>query len=281
MDKIIESILLGVVQGVTEFLPISSSAHLKIFPWLFNFSEISKSFDVALHIGTLLALIIFFFKDGIKLVKDGFVRLSVFFSKKDIDEEQKHNGNLFWYFIISTIPAGILSLLLDKISDYIAGLDYNAEAISIAIASIVMGSVMYIADRVCSNKKDYKDLNFLDTFLIAISQAFAAAFPGVSRSGITISTSRFLGYNAESSAKVSFLLSIPLVAAAALVSLKDFDLTYPLPFFLGIFVSFIVGLFVINKLMKYLKNGDYKVFALYRIVFGVLICFAILIKIFG
>ncbi len=281
MDKIIESVLLGTIQGVTEFLPISSSAHLKIFPWLFNFTEISESFEIALHIGTLLALVIFFFKDGIKLIKDGFIRLSLFFSKKDIGDEQKQNGNLFWFIVISTIPAGLLSLLLDKISDYISGLDYNAEAISIAIASIVMGSLMYIADKISSNKKEYKNLNFLDVFLIAVSQGFAAAFPGVSRSGITITTARFRGYNAESSARTSFLLSIPIVAAAALVKFKDFDLTYPIPFFLGIFVSFIVGLVVINKLMNYLKNGNYKVFAIYRIVFGILICFAILIKIFS
>ena len=281
MDKIIESVLLGTIQGVTEFLPISSSAHLKIFPWLFNFTEISESFEIALHIGTLLALVIFFFKDGIKLIKDGFIRLSVLFSKKDIGDEQKQNGNLFWFIVISTIPAGLLSLLLDKISDYISGLDYNAEAISIAIASIVMGSLMYIADKISSNKKEYKNLNFLDVFLIAVSQGFAAAFPGVSRSGITITTARFRGYNAESSARISFLLSIPIVAAAALVKFKDFDLTYPIPFFLGIFVSFIVGLVVINKLMNYLKNGNYKVFAIYRIGFGILICFAILIKIFS
>ena len=243
--------------------------------------SISESFEIALHIGTLLALVLFFFKDGIKLIKDGFIRLSVLFSKKDIGDEQKQNGNLFWFIVISTIPAGLLSLLLDKISDYISGLDYNAEAISIAIASIVMGSLMYIADKISSNKKEYKNLNFLDVFLIAVSQGFAAAFPGVSRSGITITTARFRGYNAESSARISFLLSIPIVAAAALVKFKDFDLTYPIPFFLGIFVSFIVGLVVINKLMNYLKNGNYKVFAIYRIVFGILICFAILIKIFS
>jgi len=281
MDKIIEAVLLGGIQGVTEFLPISSSAHLKVFPWLFNWSDISASFDVALHIGTLMALIIFFFKDGISLIKNGIARMVLFFSKNSklkMDEDAKINGNLFWYIIAVTIPAGILSIVLDKVSDLIGGISEHAEIICIAIVSIIMGVILYFADKKSKTEKDYDKLSFKDTFLIGISQALAAAFPGVSRSGITISTSRLLGYNRESSAKISFLLSIPMVAAAALVKFKDFDLTYPIPFFLGIFVSFIVGLIVVNQLMKYLKNGNYKVFAIYRVIFGILIIAALIIK---
>ena len=281
MDKIIEAVLLGGIQGITEFLPISSSAHLKVFPWLFNWSDISASFDIALHLGTLLALIIFFFKDGISLIKNGIARAVLFVSKNSnlkMDEDAKKNGNLFWFIIAVTIPAGILSLVLDKVSDLISGINEHAEIICIAIASIIMGIILFIADKKCKADKKYDNLTFKDTFLIGISQALAAAFPGVSRSGVTISTSRCLGYDRESSAKISFLLSIPIVAAAALVKFKDFDLTNPLPFFLGIFVSFVVGLIVIRQLMKYLKNGNYKVFAIYRVVFGIMIIAALIIK---
>jgi len=281
MNKIIEAILLGIIQGITEFLPISSSAHLKVFPWLFNWTEISPSFDVALHIGTLIALCIFFFKDGLKLVKSGLglLFISVFKNPKyKMEEDKKREGKIFWDVVFVTLIAGILSLLLDKVSEYLAGLSNSAELICISISSIVMGTLLYIVDKKCSVKKDYDTLSLKDTFIVGLSQAFAAAFPGVSRSGITITTSRILGYDRKSSAKLSFILSIPIIAAAALVKVKDFDLTYPAPFFVGIFVSFIVGLFVISKLMKYMEKGNYKIFAIYRIVFGILLIISIIIK---
>ena len=138
--------------------------------------------------------------------------------------------------------------------------------------------VLYFTDKKCKENKSFENLTFKDTLLIGISQAFAAAFPGVSRSGVTISTSRALKYNRESSAKLSFLLSVPIILAAALVKLKDFDLSYPVAFFSGIIVSCIVGLIVIKKLMKYLKEGNYKVFAIYRVCFGILLIIALLIK---
>ena len=281
MDKIIEAILLGAIQGITEFLPISSSAHLTVFPWIFNWTSISPSFDVALHIGTLVALCVYFFKDGIELIKSGLAFFIVSVARKSklsIDDEKKKKGKVFWYIVLATIPAGILSLILDKVSNHIAGISPNAEIICIAIASVVMGLILYFTDRKCSIKKDYDSLSLKDTLIIGISQAFAAAFPGVSRSGITISTARISGYDRESSSKISFLLSIPIILAAVLVKVKDFDLSNPISFFVGIFVSFIIGLFVIKKLMNYLKNGSYKVFAIYRVCFGALIIIALLIK---
>ncbi len=281
MSKIIEAVLLGIIQGVTEFLPISSSAHLAVFPWLFNWTEVSPSFDIALHIGTLIALCIYFFKDGLELVLKGLRLLfvSIFKNPKyKMDDGDKREGKIFWDIVFVTLIAGILSLVLDELSEYLAGLSNFAEFICIAIASIVMGVLLYIVDKKCSIKKDYDTLTLKDTFIVGISQALAAAFPGVSRSGVTITTSRILGYDRKSSAKLSFLLSIPIIAAAALVKVKDFDLTYPLPFFLGIFVSFIVGLFIIKKLMKYIENGNFKVFAIYRVVFGIMLIIAIIIK---
>lgn len=265
---IIQAIILGVVQGLTEFLPISSSAHLNVFPWIFGWNEISESFDVALHLGTLFAILIFFFKDWVKLIKGGFNH--VFKKEKTID------GKIFWYLVIATIPAGILSLVLDKLSDLIINGNLNIEMGLIAVALIVMGIILYIVDKKAPSETDYENISLKQSVFVGISQALAAAFPGVSRSGITMTVSRLLKIDRESAAKFSFLLATPIVAAAVLVDITKF--TISLPFLIGILSSFIVGLLVIKFLMDYLKKGSFKVFAIYRIIFGIIILGIIFIR---
>ena len=137
--SIMQSIILGVVQGLTEFLPISSSAHLNLFPWVFGWEQMPDSFDVALHIGTLLAIVIFFFKDWVNLIKGGY--------KQVVKKEKSTEGRIFWYLVIATIPAGILSLVLDKISSKIFEGNLNMEMLIIAITLIIMGIVLYIVDK--------------------------------------------------------------------------------------------------------------------------------------
>lgn len=256
----IQALILGVIQGLTEFLPVSSSGHLKIFPWIFNWN-VPESFDVALHVGTLLAICIFFFKDWIKLITSGF--------KKVFKKEDSVEGKMFWYLVIATIPAGILSLVLDEISDRIIGDNINLEMGLIAVALIVMGIILYIVDKKSESKVKYEEMNLFQSILIGISQAFAAAFPGVSRSGITMTVARGLKIDRESAAKFSFLLATPITFAAALVDIKNF--VFNIPFFMGVFASFIVGLLIIKFLLDYLRKGSFKVFAIYRIIFGVII----------
>ena len=265
---IIQAIILGVVQGLTEFLPISSSAHLNVFPWIFGWSEISESFDVALHLGTLLAILIFFFKDWLNLIKGGFNQV--------FKKENTTDGKIFWYLVIATIPAGILSLVLDKISDFIVNGNLNLEMALIAVALIVMGVILYIVDKKSSSKIDYEDINLKQSIFVGISQALAAAFPGVSRSGITMTVARGLKIDRESAAKFSFLLATPIVAAAVLVDITKFTIT--IPFIIGILSSFLIGLIVIKFLMDYLKKGSFKVFAIYRIIFGLIILGIIFIR---
>ncbi len=265
---IIQAIILGVVQGLTEFLPISSSAHLNVFPWIFGWSEISESFDVALHLGTLLAILIFFFKDWLNLIKGGFNQV--------FKKENTTDGKIFWYLVIATIPAGILSLVLDKISDFIVNGNLNLEMALIAVALIVMGVILYIVDKKSSSKIDYEDINLKQSIFVGISQALAAAFPGVSRSGITMTVARALKIDRESAAKFSFLLATPIVAAAVLVDITKFTIT--IPFIIGILSSFLIGLIVIKFLMDYLKKGSFKVFAIYRIIFGLIILGIIFIR---
>lgn len=258
---IIHAIILGVVQGLTEFLPISSSGHLNVFPWIFKWEMLSEGMDVALHIGTLLALVIFFFKDWIKLLKAGY--------KKAVKKEESNDGKIFWYLVAATIPAGILSLILDKISDAIIGDDLNFQMAIIALALIVMGILLYIADKKSKSTTNYENISLKQSILIGASQAIAAAFPGVSRSGITMTTARFLKVDRESAAKFSFMLAMPITLAAVVFDLTSF--TFDVALILGILASFITGIIVIKFLMDYLKKGSFKIFAIYRIIFGVII----------
>ena len=209
----LQALILGIIQALTEFLPVSSSAHLNVFPWIFGWN-MPESFDVALHLGTLLAICVFFFKDWILLIKGGV--------RKVTKKEDSFEGKMFWYLFIVTIPAGILSLVLDKIADKIIGDNINLEMGLIAVALIIMGLILYIVDKRAKSKTKYEDITLKQSLLIGISQALAAAFPGVSRSGITMTTARALKVDRESAAKFSFLLATPITAAAVLVDLKDF-----------------------------------------------------------
>lgn len=267
--EILHSLILGVVQGLTELLPVSSSAHLNLFPWVFGWSDISESFDVALHIGTLLAIIIFFYKDWVQLIKGGYNQV--------VKKKKSTEGKIFWYIVIATIPTGIACLVLDKLSgkliEILAGVfktsQINTQMFIIAIALIVMGIILYVVDKNSKSKTKYKDITFKQSLLISLSQAIAAAFPGVSRSGITMTVGRKMGLERESVAKFSFLLSTPIVAAAALYELKHF--VFDLPFVIGVLASFIVGMFVIKFLLNYLKKGSFKVFAIYRVALGIIV----------
>lgn len=269
MNEILQALVLGIVQGLTELLPVSSSAHLNLFPWIFGWSEISPSFDVALHIGTLFAILIFFYKDWVNLIKGGYNQV--------IKKEKSTDGKIFWYIIISTIPTGVLCLILDKLSSKMIekiAINLNiqektVEMLFIAVALIVMGIILYVVDKKAKSKIKYEDITFKQALWIAMSQAIAAAFPGVSRSGITMTVGRGMGIERESAAKYSFLLSAPVVAAAAIFDLKDF--VFSPAFIVGVLSSFVVGMLVIKFLLNYLKKGSFKIFAIYRIILGIIV----------
>lgn len=269
MIEMLKSVFLGIVQGLTEFLPVSSSGHLNIMPWLFKWDNISDSFDLALHAGTLLAILIYFYKDWLGLISGG--------AKMVFKKEKTTEGKIFWYIVAATIPAGVLGLLLEKGIELIVGENLNLEMLIIAGALIVMGIILYLVDKNCKHRVAYEEINFKSAMLIGASQALAAAIPGVSRSGITMTVSRSLGLDRESAAKFSFLLSAPIVAAAVLLSIGDF--TFSPEFFAGVAASFISGILVIKFLMGYLKKGSYKIFAIYRVIFGLFIIITAILRI--
>lgn len=259
---IFQSVFLGVVQGFTELLPISSSAHLKILPWIFSWNNIPDSFDVALHTGTLFAIALFFFKDWINLLIGAF--------KLTFKKEKNNEGKMFWYIVLATIPGGVIGFILDKFYGEVL-----MSPIIIAIALIIMGILLYIVDRISPNKITYENMGLKETFIIGISQALAF-IPGVSRSGVTMTIARTMGIERESAAKYSFMLSAPIVLAATLYKLKYFE--FNLVFMLGVIASFLVGIFVIRFLLSYLKKASFKPFAIYRVVLGILVIIMIITK---
>ena len=263
-----QSFILVFIQALTEFLPVSSSAHLKIFPWIFGWNT-PDSFEVALHFGTLLAISVYFAKDWIKLIVSGF---KVAFNRKENgkhSEDVSKNGKLFWYLVAATIPAAILSLILDWVSDKIINGNVLIEMGLIAGALVVLGIVLYIVDKKTDSSVNYENISLKQSLLIGISQAIAAAFPGTSRSGITMTVARSLKIDRESSAKFSFLLATPITLAAVIVDLKYF--VFNTQFIVGVLTSFIFGLIIIKFFLDYLRKGSFKGFAIYRVILGIVI----------
>ena len=253
----IEAIILGIVQGITEFLPVSSSAHLIIFREVFNIgASISKyglAFDLALHVGTLLAVIIFFFNDLWKIFINGVTK----------PKENK----LFFYLIVATIPAALAGILLE-------------DVIIIGFGLIIMGVVLFIADTYSKENKSLEKITLKDAILIGVMQTFAL-IPGFSRSGTTISTARILKINREDATKFSFFLSIPVIAGGALLKLLKHSkevINHLSIFSIGTITSFIVGILTIKFLLKYLKKNDFSLFMIWRILLGLFIIFFVIFK---
>jgi undecaprenyl-diphosphatase len=282
---IIKAILLGLVQGITEFFPISSSAHLIIIPWLFNWTDpalTSLSFDVALHLGTLFAILAYFAGDWVRLFKAGIASLV----------ERKIEGypdrKLAWFIIIGTIPGGIAGVLAEsKINELF---HQNGTSIStgpmIAMAVILalMGSLLFFAEKYARHLRKMDNLHLKDSILIGLAQALAI-FPGVSRSGSTITAGLGLGLEREAAARFSFLLSAPIIAGAGLKNLYDFLQTIGsvgnqdlILFPIGIVVAAITGFFCIRTLLRYLQRNSTLIFVYYRWGLALLVILFVILK---
>lgn len=258
--SIFRAIILGIIQGIAEFLPISSSAHLILFPYLLGWEESGLAFDVALHFGTMLAVLVVFFKDWWTLFIGAI---------KDIKTKKKStNGKMFWYLVIATIPAALAGLLLD---DVIENVIRNKIWI-IALALAVMGVLIYAGDKWANKhyKKEtkFEDMNLKQVLTVGISQAFAVV-PGFSRSGTTILAGRLMGISKEAITKFTFLLSVPVISGAAILKLGD--LSFNKEVIIGIISSFAAGLLTIKFLLNYIKKHDFSVFAFYRVLLAAII----------
>ncbi len=268
--RMLQVLILGIIQGIAEFLPISSSAHLIIFREIFGIGsfitgEFEMSFDIALHFGTLLAILVYFFKDFLKMIKDGFT--------KGIKTK---DGKLLWYIVIATIPAAIFGVLFEEKIDELVRSNY----VLILVCLAIMGIIIYLCDKLNKQDKSFKDMKLKDAFIIGCSQV-CALIPGFSRSGTTIAAARTLKLNREDAAKFSFYLSAPVVAGAVFIKVLKGEMlsliTYnPTMFTIGVVVSFLSGLLCIKFLLKYLKSHDYNIFMWYRLGIA-LVCLIILL----
>ena len=259
--SIFQAIVYGVVQGIGEFLPISSTAHLILVPWFFGWGDPGVAFDVALHLGTALAVILFFWKDWISLISSGFTK------------PKSENGKLFWLIIAATIPGGIFGVLLDNYMQ-----NFRNPAL-IGIMLIIMGIVLYYADKIGSKEIEMEKIGLKRSLVVGFSQILAVV-PGVSRSGITMSAGRFMGIERESIAKFTFLLSSPIILGDALYHLKKMG-NIPIDkgsFIVAVLTSAIVGALAIKFLLDYLKNKGFAIFSIYRFILGAIVIAVYFIK---
>lgn len=251
-----QALVLGIVQGVGEFLPISSTAHLALTPWLLGWPDPGLAFDVALHLGTLIAVVAFFWRDWVELLAEGLLR------------GRSAERRLFWSLVVATVPGAIAGLLLeDK-----AATTFRSPVL-IALALMVMGWVLYWADRRRGRGGlDISSVTGTDALLIGLSQA-VAIIPGVSRSGATMTAGLLRGLSREAAARFSFLMSTPIIFGAGLVSVRKLgagDLA-ALPFWVGVATAAVAGAASIGFLLRYLRRGSFRAFAFYRLALGLFV----------
>jgi len=260
MPTTFQALVLGLLQGLGEFLPISSSAHLALAPWLLHWPDPGLAFDVALHFGTLVAVLWYFRREWVSLARAAW---QIVTTRKIVTIEQRRA----LYVIIATIPGGIFGLLLEKKAETTL-----RNPALIATALIIMGVILWVVDRVRPEARDMNQLRASDAIWIGLAQAFAL-IPGVSRSGATITAGRGLGLDRNGAAAFSFLLSMPIIAAAAILKvphvLRESGLSTPL--LVGVLASAVSGWIAISALLKYVSRHSYGAFALYRVVVGAIV----------
>jgi undecaprenyl-diphosphatase len=257
---VFQAVVLGVLQGLAEFLPISSSAHLTLAPWLFGWPDPGLAFDVALHVGTLAAVLWFFRAEWVRLVAAG-LRVIVHRGARTAEEKRAV------FLVIATIPGGIGGLLLGDLAES----TFRSPSL-IAVALIVMGVLLWVVDRMVPATRELDSMRWTDALLVGLAQV-CALVPGVSRSGSTITGGRLLRFDRQSAAVFSFLMSMPITAAAALHEVPKAIAAggFGAPLVAGVLASAVSGWLAIAVLLRYLGRHDFAVFAIYRFVLGAIV----------
>lgn len=284
---IIEAIVLGIVQGIAEFAPISSSAHLIIVPWLLQWDApalSSLAFDVALHLGTLAAVLIYFWGDLWAILKAGFASLFQFRIGNDL------NRRLAWMIVLATIPAVIVGFFLEDIVDatfHASGIDI-APSIMVTVAAMLFGFglLMLFVDSVARHERPLTGIRFLDAIVIGLAQTLAL-FPGVSRSGATITAGLALGFQRDVAARFSFLLSVPVTLGAGFSGLYDLFQSWQagalvnsdlLIVAVGVLSAGISGFLCIHFLLQFLRRRGVALFVIYRGVVAAIVVWVALAR---
>ncbi len=263
--SLLQAVILAIIQGLTELLPVSSSGHLYAISWLLGWQDQGLAFDVSLHLGTLAAVLVYFFRDWLQIFSMGFG------GNYAPDTDLKQNPHLFWMLVAATIPVGIAGLAFKHAAETSLRSVYV-----IATMLIVVGILMAWGERIGSRSKSIGKVSWADAMAIGFAQALAIV-PGTSRSGITMTMALFRNLDRPTAARFSFLLSTPAIGAAGLKTIYDgikeegIEALLTQELVIGILVSGIVGYLVIAFLMKFLVRNGFTPFVYYRIAFGILL----------
>ena len=267
----LKSFFLGIIQGFTEFLPISSTAHLKVVPYFLGWNDPGVSFSASIQLGSAVA-IIYYFRDQISSISDSFFSIS---NHSNLIKDD--NTRLATYIFVASIPICIFGFLIKLYFPKFSDSSFRSM-FSIAITSILMGLFLALAEIYGKRKKLFNDINLKDIIILGLAQSIAV-FPGVSRSGITLTSALFSGIERKTAARLSFLVGIPAISISGLVELFTLFRTLSaidiLPTIIGIISSFFSSLFAIDLFLKFIAKNSTFVFVYYRLAFGVFILSAI------
>jgi undecaprenyl-diphosphatase len=276
MDLLIQALIMGIVQGLTEFLPVSSSGHLVIVPWLFGWDDAfitSLAFSVMLHLGTLVALLVYFREDWLRLIPAGFATIRDRSFRGDPDRK------LAWLLVAATIPAALVGFLFNDLFE-----DTVRQVGLVAVTLIVGGVILWLADHLGARTKGVGDVTFPIAIGIGAAQALAL-IPGISRSGISISAGRIAGLDREAAARFAFLMATPITAGAILFEARklisgEAGVTVEIaPLLVGLVASLVAGLLAIRFVLDYLRTRSLDVFVWYR--FGLAAVVIVLLQVRG
>ena len=283
-----QAIILGIVQGLTEFLPISSSGHLIIFPWLFGWENGGLAFDASLHLGTLVAVLIYFWRElrsMIVVIPYALSKPLPILKGQSGDDERDKWAKLGLLIVIASVPGAIIGLLFEsKVDEFFHTEDTANRAIAmIATMLILLGVVLLIAERIGSRTRSIPRMTWVDAIIVGLGQAMAALLPGTSRSGATITAGLFRGLTRSEAARFSFLAGIPLILGAGLKSLLDaisqgMSSAEAMNFLAGGVAAAIVGFITIWGLLQFLQRQSTMVFVVYRVIFGLFLFLMLFIR---
>lgn len=251
---VIHAVILGIVQGLTEVLPVSSSAHLVIVPWILKWRYQGLSFDVALHLGTALSFILYFSKDWLEMIGSAFTGNKI------------GKNNMLWFIVLATIPGAFAGLILEKKAETIF-----RSPLLIGVMLLIFAVILWLADHLGKKQRSIEQVDFKTAFVIGLAQAIAI-IPGVSRSGITMTAGLFKGLSSEAAAKFSFLLATPIIVAAGVWKLSKLHVSdLNTAFWAGVIFSAISGFIGIKFLLNFVKKSSLNAFVLYRIALAAVV----------
>jgi undecaprenyl-diphosphatase len=275
MDLLIQALIMGIVQGLTEFLPVSSSGHLVIVPWLFGWDDAfitSLAFSVMLHLGTLVALLVYFREDWLRLIPAGFATIRDRSFRGDPDRK------LAWLLVAATIPAALVGFLFNDLFE-----DTVRQVGLVAVTLIIGGVILWLADHLGARTKGVGDVTFPIAIGIGAAQALAL-IPGISRSGISISAGRIAGLDREAAARFAFLMATPITAGAILFEARklisgEAGVTVEIaPLLVGLVASLVAGLLAIRFMLDYLRTRSLDVFVWYRFGLAAVVIVLLLVR---